>query len=171
MASPKIESFDHLVIDDRTGVFREGAIEFIDEVQAAMLYTTFTAVTVGGERFAVFFVEDPLPPSDRAAISAAKPDWLDVIVFAEVAPESNSERAVVDAETDTSAQARSTTCAFAAAVVVQDHGAFKFVPKSYLARLPGGSVEVTMDFDWNSRSWRGEAAVGSEPSGFEKRIP
>ena len=158
------EAFDHVVIDDRTGVFKEGALEFSDEVHARSLYTTFSTLTVGGERFAVFYVELPLPPAERAAICAAKPDWIDAIVFAEVAPESNRERAVIDAETDSAAKARGTTCAFATAIVVEGHGAFKFVPKSYLVRLRGGPIEVTMDFDWDSESWHGEASVRSEPA-------
>jgi hypothetical protein len=162
MAPRTVETFDHIVLDQRTGVFKAGALEFSDDVHAATRYTTFSFLTVGGARIAVFFVEDPLRSSDRAEISAAKPDWLDAIVFAEIAPESNRERAVIDAGRSGAERARITTCAFAAALVVWSHGAFKVVPKSYLVRLPGGSIEVTMSFDWDSESWHGEAVLGSE---------
>lgn len=161
MTAKAIHRFDHVkTLDlDGWGIVEGVSFRVTDDARAMVRNTAFSVCRVDSQRIAVFFVEVELTQARRAEIAAAKPDWLDVIVFAEVDPSSNPEVAVIDAQIATPEDASPTACAIAAVVVVESHGAFQFYPRSYLVRLPRIAVEISMQFDGDSASWHGEAVI------------
>jgi hypothetical protein len=122
--------------------------------------THFTVCRIDGRQVAVF-AQTPVPAEARAELTSRKPDWLDAVVYASVISDPRAEVAVIDAQVTSSDDADLEACAFATACVAINYGLFEVVPTSYAIRFEGRStVRVSMDFDWDSESWFGEAAGG-----------
>ncbi len=153
--TPHSEPFENVSVSDQTGIFDGEKLALSDEVHAPMRATTFTVCELGDKHVAVFLSNTRPSANQRAAVVAAKPDWLNAIVFAEVTPSPEPETATIDAIADLPETEHLATCAVAAAVTAEAHGAFDTQPASYLVRFVLASIAIEMKYDWDSNSWSG----------------
>jgi hypothetical protein len=165
MAASAKRKFDSVSTREEWGIADAMGFHLHDSAHAARRHEAtgfaFTVCRIDGRQVAVF-IEPPVPAEARAGLASRKPDWLDAVVFASEISDPRAEVAVIDAQVTSSDDADLETCGFATACVAFAHGLLEAVPASCAIRFEGRStVRVSIDFDWDSESWFGEAARDS----------
>ncbi|NTX29215.1 hypothetical protein HT746_19115 [Burkholderia pyrrocinia] len=124
----------------------------------------FSVCRIDGRQIAVF-IEMEVPVETRADLASRKPDWLSEVVYASVLSDPRAEVAVIEAHVQSPGNEGLQIRAFATACVAFGLGLFKVVPRSYLVRFEAHPpVRVSLQFDDDTESWFGEAALDSGDS-------
>lgn len=146
----------------------DGVLHLHESMREAHVLTgyQFAECNVDGAVVAVFLDATP-PEAVRARIAGNRPARTTAVIYATAAGVTPDAIATLEAELGAGAAAPE-VCAFAVACVASSAGAFTIDPIKYVVRIAGaGAFEVTMTFDWDTESRRGDAigvAAAQEPS-------
>jgi hypothetical protein len=151
--------FDSVSLRDEWGAADESGFRLHDSCDPSRPGFPFSVCRIAGKQVAVF-VDREVPAAVRAELASRRPESLHAVVFARVISEPRAEVAVIEAHASSTDDAELEACAFAAACGAFSFGLFAVTPSRYSIRFEGCSVvAVTMDFDADSGSWFGEAAI------------
>ena len=155
MAQRDSKRFESVVVGGGWGCVDADGFHLHDDPRATG-DCEFSVCIIDSKHIAVF-VNQQLTESARAQLAMCRPDWLDAIVFAQIASRPDAAVVVMDVEIAAPGDAEPARCAFAAPCVAFNAGLFKVVPQRYQVRFAQrGSWEVTMEFDYRADSWYGE---------------
>lgn len=148
------------VVDGWHYVDAQGNYALTEHPQRASPGDLFFSMRMIGSKTIAVFQTRKLPAEKRAQIEAARPEWLDAILYAEPSEAQLPPVGTICVEIGYADGAGPELCSFIAATVFV--GAFKFVPAVFFVHLWGrGTYEATLEFDYESESWSGEVIVQS----------
>jgi hypothetical protein len=139
------------IIDDVDGAFRFETDPFVVQRTPGLWYGV---CELDGRSIAVFLNEE-VSAETRADLSARRPSWLHVLVFARSAPAADWPSDRFEAESENPFEGEAT--AIATACVAQNQGAVASSPASCRIVVAGhGTFDLAMEFDWEFEQWEGE---------------
>jgi hypothetical protein len=154
-----IREFESIAMRDEFGVVKDHTFTLFDDPRDMLLAgggPEFHICVLEGRQIGGF-VNQPVPPEQRAGLAGGKPAWLDVLLFVEVA-DAKASPPLVDVQVLTPQGADPAECAIVSALLAVETGEvdFDWGPFDYLVRFAaGGRMRVTLYDDEQSELWHG----------------